>query len=220
MVLFIVGAVGIIAVCVLACFLPCYYTQGWGYARVGFATAYADGRTQNYSLMSEELSSWAFILIVIVIIVLVLYTILMLTNNSNIVPTFIIFVVAMAPFIAMLGIIGQLKNDGEFVKVGNITIGAGIKSGFTETGLTLCVLSIVFFIILAIGFKKNHQKLLEKSYTQDNKPKEIVVGSHATIPVNTNKESVKIFNDEYVDSYVYQADELIKDSFSLLSIFV
>lgn len=30
-----------------------------------------------------------------------------------------------------------------------------------------------------------------------------------------NMQSVKIFNDEYVDSYVYQADELIKDSFSI-----
>lgn len=30
-----------------------------------------------------------------------------------------------------------------------------------------------------------------------------------------NVKSVKIFNEEYVDTYIYQADELIKDSFSI-----
>ena len=83
----------------------------------------------------------------------------------------------------MLFNVEQLKNDGKFLQLNNgLLIGAGINSGFTSTGRLLFILSIVFFIVLLIGFTLNHKKSLEQS--TNNNPKEIKVKKTTDTPLS------------------------------------
>ena len=190
MTLFLIGVIGIIAVCVIGLFAPCYYTQGWGYASFHGAKAYKEGTIQTYSLVDNHLNSWAlYLLLSTIIIGLIIYTILMLCKKSNLVSNLIIFILTIAPFSIMLLNVRQLKKDGMFLKVNNaLVVGAGVNSGFTSTGRLLFILSIIFFTVLTIGFSLNHNKLLRE--TTNKPPKEIQVKKTTEIPIP--KEDFKI----------------------------
>lgn len=175
MLLFILGALGIIGVCIAGLFLPCYYSQGWGYAAYGKSKAYSTAQAEFYTLIDEYLNHWSlYFLLAIIILGLTIYVVLMFCNKSNLVSNVVIFFLAIAPFIIILYNIKKLKSEGKYIGIGNsLVIGAGRNSGLTGIGRLLLILSIVFFILLVIGFNLNHKKQLENS--KNKPPKEIKV---------------------------------------------
>lgn len=188
MVLFLIGMLGILLVCIAGCFLPCYYTQGWGYASLGVVRAYEKGEQQTYRLLDSCLNTWpVYLLMAVVILGLATYAVLMLLKKSNLVSNVVIFVLAIAPFVLILFNIGMLEEEGEFMKIGGLVIGAGIRSGLTDLGMFLLISLIAFFILLVVGFSINHRKLLREAEEQPTKaPKEIKVKKSKKIDVSKN----------------------------------
>lgn len=194
MTLFLIGAIGILAVCVGGCFLPCYYTEGWGYASLGVVESYATSERQTYRLLDDNINSGLiYFLLAVIIVGLATYTILMLLKKSNLVSSVVIFILAIAPFLLMLFNVGQLKEEGEYLKTSaGLVIGAGIRSGLTEIGAFLMAASIAFFIVLVVGFNINHRKLLKEAEEQPMQaPKEIKVKKPAKQKVSENDFRIK-----------------------------
>ena len=123
----------------------------------------------------------------VVILGLATYAVLMLLKKSNLVSNVVIFVLAIAPFVLILFNIGMLEEEGEFMKIGGLVIGAGIRSGLTDLGMFLLISLIAFFILLVVGFSINHRKLLREAEEQPTKaPKEIKVKKSKKIDVSKN----------------------------------
>ena len=146
------------------------------------------GEQQTYRLLDSCLNTWpVYLLMAVVILGLATYAVLMLLKKSNLVSNVVIFVLAIAPFVLILFNIGMLEEEGEFMKIGGLVIGAGIRSGLTDLGMFLLISLIAFFILLVVGFSINHRKLLREAEEQPTKaPKEIKVKKSKKIDVSKN----------------------------------
>lgn len=100
-------------------------------------------------------------------------------------------------------------NNCNNIETGNMTITEGalnIKYAVNGTGKSTVSKAIYATVT---GSTNDLNNLIPYNYLSNPE------GHMPSVNGLENIKSVKIFNEEYVDSYVYQADELIKDSFTI-----
>ena len=133
---FIIGVVGVIIVAFASLFVPSYYSYSWGYANFeGIIGDAATSQTaKGYYSLVDSFGPIAYVIFGLTFVILLVYTILMLTKNSNLVPTWMLFIAAMLPIVNMIIGVILSKGEGQFVRVGSLVIGTGTNAGLSGWG--------------------------------------------------------------------------------------
>lgn len=165
MITFIIGIVGLTVMSIISMFVPSFYSYYWGYANIegviGDAAVSQSGKI--YYSLAEGLAPWAYVFLGLMIFCFAVYTFALLVKKSNIgglLP--LIRIVAIMPIVAM--VICAIKSyiPGEYVKVGNVVIGAGQDAGITIWCVICFVLLIGFYCVFAKGVTLIREKIAKE----------------------------------------------------------
>lgn len=167
MLVFIIGAIGIVIVNIVMLIFPTYYSYDWGYASIGKIHSHAK-TSSVYFTLPEGLGTYSYILLALVIAVLLLYVILMLTKNSNLVPLFVIFATALIPFVCITICTASLKTPDKYKQIGDLIIGCGTNAGISPLGIYCTIFLIIFYAMIVKGYYLTRNKI-ETTSEQETK---------------------------------------------------
>lgn len=147
---------------ILLFFVSPVTAKNFEYGRInGVGSVYKEGSETNYNLY--ELMGPIFIVLgIFLILVVVLYLILLLTKNTNIVPSFILKIVSFAPLLLMLVAKILVSSEAKFVGNSVAVYGSGVDGSINSTGWFLIVVMAVSCFLLVKGLSEVENDIMEK----------------------------------------------------------
>lgn len=184
--IFVIGCILEIIVCLLAAVIPTLYTQSYKHGSISGVGSFLDqGKKYTYTL-SEMYGAFYIIAILVIIAVCVLYIVFYFTKKQNIIPNFVITLVFLLPVALMFFAMGELGSDAKAIGNSIATYTEGTDSGLTGFGFLALLGFIVAPLLTGAGL------IINKEEQRQNPEKNV-----QEIKVKPNKKAQNVSSDDW-----------------------